>query len=225
MLGQAHLRCHQPLRAWPVAHEHLLAGPEFGKAETPQGLHMHEDIGRALALAHGPDALIPVEPFDGHPFEGARTNHLAVGAAAEVRGVQAIRRLDLEHTQGLQAALPADRLEDDARSLDRDRETVTPEAGHMQEHIGKIVIGLDEAIALHGVKPFDHAFDVNGLDGNEARFIGAFEPRSSVVLQASPTLPSRVVLSPKEPLLEAFDLGRYSGTSLLIGLPGQTAQY
>src|SRR4029077_8087828 len=62
-------------------------------------------------------------------------------------------------------------------------------------HIGKVVIRLDETIALHGVEPFDHAFDVDRLDGDEAGFLGAFEPRSSAVLQslAHIALPRRLV--------------------------------
>ena len=68
----ADLGRHQPLGAGSEAHQHELAGPQFGQAEAAQRFHMHENIRRPLAAREEAEAAKPIEPFDLCPFETAR---------------------------------------------------------------------------------------------------------------------------------------------------------
>src|SRR6516225_7209580 len=109
---------------------------------------MHEDIGSPFTLADETEAADTIEPFDGNGLKRARGRHLRMSACRrQLRRMRQPRRLDFQHPQRLQAALAAHSLEHDARALDRDRKTVTPQASYVQEHIGQVLVRLDKAIA------------------------------------------------------------------------------
>src|SRR5262245_32092757 len=58
-----YFRRHQTLRPGPKFDQNRLARPQFGNAVAAQGLHMHEDVGRALAARQKTEAAQAVEPF------------------------------------------------------------------------------------------------------------------------------------------------------------------
>src|SRR5262245_54382331 len=57
------LRRHEAFGATAEAYQDGLSGPQLREAEAPQGLHMHEDVLRAIAPRDETEALQAVEPF------------------------------------------------------------------------------------------------------------------------------------------------------------------
>src|SRR5262245_55388590 len=60
---RTYLGRHQSLRSRPKSHENELSRPQFGQAEAAQGLHVHENVGGALAAGEETETAQPVEPL------------------------------------------------------------------------------------------------------------------------------------------------------------------
>src|SRR5690606_33392233 len=54
---------HETLRTLPIAHQHELAGAQFGNAETAQRFHMNENVGRTFTGRQEAEAANAVEPL------------------------------------------------------------------------------------------------------------------------------------------------------------------
>ena len=69
---QANFGRHVPLRALPKADIDPMVGDEFGDRGSSERLHMHENVGLALAFADKTKAAGAIEPFDLRPYPTAR---------------------------------------------------------------------------------------------------------------------------------------------------------
>src|SRR6185437_1240699 len=74
-----HFGRHHALRPGPEADQDELAGPQLGNAEPAQGLHMDENVRRALAAREEAKTAKPIEPFHLCPFETACRGHSNMG--------------------------------------------------------------------------------------------------------------------------------------------------
>src|ERR1700730_18782856 len=92
---------HKAFWAGAVAHEHQLAGAEFSQAEAAQGLHMHEDVGRALAAREEAETAEPIEPFDPSALEAARGRDGNMGARRQLRRMDRRRLVHREDAEAL----------------------------------------------------------------------------------------------------------------------------
>src|SRR5262249_31084084 len=96
----AYIGRHQALRARPKSHENELSRPQSGQTETAQGLHVHENVGRALAAGEETEAAQPVEPLHLRPLERAGRRDGDVGARrGHLRRVHRRRIVHGENTE------------------------------------------------------------------------------------------------------------------------------
>src|SRR5215471_17476996 len=149
----AHLGRHQSLRSGSEAHQHILARPQFGQAETAQRLHMHENVGRTLAAGQKAEPAQAIEPFDLRPLQPAGRRHGHVGARRD--GFQV----------AYEAARALQHFDYDARALIGDLEAVAPQASHVQENVRHPVVGNDETVALGDIEPLDDAGEFDDARG------------------------------------------------------------
>ena len=92
------------------------------------------------------------------------------GICGRVLGGRLVHREDAE---GLQAAGPGQRLDDDAGAFIGRLVAVAPQAGHVQQHVGPAVVGDDEAEALGDVEPLDGTDDLDDIEAGLGRTVGA----------------------------------------------------
>jgi len=160
---------HKAFRALAITHQHHLAGAEFGETEAPQGLHVHEDVGGALAAGEEAEAAQTIEPFHPGAFEAARRRDGNVGARRQLRRMDRRRLVHRDDAEALQPFLPLVHLGNDARAFIGGLESIAAETRDVQQHVGHAVIRHDEAVTFGDVEPLDEAGD---LDQPHRRFFG-----------------------------------------------------
>src|SRR5665213_1065262 len=95
---------HQALGPGPEADQHGLSRPQFGEAVASQSLHMHEDVGRALAAGEKAEAAQTVEPLNLRALEPAGRRDRDMGARRRhLRWVDRGRLVHRQNPEGLQA--------------------------------------------------------------------------------------------------------------------------
>src|SRR5262245_8556432 len=155
---RAYLGRHQSLRSRPKSHENELPRPQLGQTEAAQGLHVHENVGRALATGEETETAQPVEPLHLRPLERAGRRHGDVGARRRhLRRMHRRRFVHGENAERLQATRALQHLDHDACTLVGDLESVAAQTGHVQEDVGHPVVGNDEAVTLGHIEPLDGA--------------------------------------------------------------------
>ncbi len=78
-------------------------------------------------------------------------------------GWRAVEFVEGNDPEGLQAAGPLHRLDDDPRALVGDLVAVAAQAGHVEKDVGQAVIRQDEAEALGHVEPLDPTADLDQI--------------------------------------------------------------
>ena len=152
----------RPFGPGPEAHQDELPRPQLGEAEAAQRLHVHEDVGGALAPRQKTETTQPVEPFHLRPFETARRRDRNMGARwRHLRGMDRGRLVHREDAEGLQPFRPRQRLPPPRARLRRLSGTVAAQAGHVQQDIRHAVVRHDEAESLRHIEPLD---DTGKLD-------------------------------------------------------------
>jgi hypothetical protein len=128
-----------------------------------------ENVGRALAAGQEAKAAQPVEPFDLRPLERAGRRYRHVRARRRhLRRMHRRRIIHRENTECLQATRTLQHLDNDARPLVGNLETVAPQAGHVQKNVGHPVVGDNETVTLGDIEPLDGAGELD-----DARSFGA----------------------------------------------------
>src|SRR5579862_5074933 len=151
---------HQALGTGAVAHEDELARPQFGQTETPERLHMHENVRRAVAARDETETAKPIEPFDLCPFEIASRGHSNMSTRRRhLRGMNRRRLVHGDNAERLQALRPRQHLADDTSTFVSSLIAVAAEAGYMQQHVRHAVVRDHEAVALGHIEPLDHPGD------------------------------------------------------------------
>src|SRR5262245_31056633 len=163
---RTYLGRHQSLRSRPEPHENELSRAQLSQAEAAQGLHVHENVGRALAAGEKTETAQPFEALHLRTLEGAGRSHGDVGTRrGYLRRMHRRRVVHGENAERLQAARALQHLDHDACTLVCDLESVAPQTGHVQEDVGHPVVGNDEAVTLGDVEPLDDAGELDDARG------------------------------------------------------------
>lgn len=156
---------HQPLGARPEPHKQAFARFEIRDAETPQRLHMDENIFRPLPARDEAKAPRAIEPFDDHDFEPACRRDLNMcarcGLLSRMHSGRFIHRHDAEHLKALGALLD---FTDYARAFGRRVKSIPLENGDMQEHVSATIVRNNESIAFGDIKPFYVSSHLNQIE-------------------------------------------------------------
>ncbi len=155
---------HAALDAHAPADLDDLVRAQLGEAEAAQRLHMHENVRCAFATGEKSKATDPIEPLHPSPFPVALGNHLHVRALRQLRGVNGRALVHAEHAEGLQPARPLEHLAVHPGTFVGGLVAPRAEAGDVQQHVGKPIVGDDEAITLRYVEPLDLPGDFEDLD-------------------------------------------------------------
>ena len=151
-----HLGRHQTLRSRPEADQNGLPGPQFGETIAAQSLHVHEDVGRAVASGEEAEAAQPVEPFDLGALQPAGRQDGDMGAwRRHLRRVHRGRFIHAENTKCLQAFGTLRDFTDHAGAFIGGLVAVAAQAGDVQQHIRHAVVGNDEAEPFGDIEPLD----------------------------------------------------------------------
>ena len=109
---------------------------------------MHKNIGRLGTTGYKAKPAESVEPFHHHSFPVALRDDDNVGALGQLRWMDGRRIVHTADADGLQTLFTPHDFADRAGALAGGLEAAASEAGHMQENVGKVVIGHDKPVPL-----------------------------------------------------------------------------
>src|ERR1700741_2951787 len=97
---RSQLGCHAAFR--PAAETDLddLIRPELREPETPQRLHVHENVWSTFATCQKPETADPIEPLDPGPLPIALSIYHHMGTLRQLRRMDRGALVHAEHPEG-----------------------------------------------------------------------------------------------------------------------------